>query len=112
MTSNLKIPDNLIQIIKTSKSNPSTLLVLDFTASWCGPCQTLSPNLEILAKKCSNVLFYKIDYDNPLMRDIFNHFSVSCMPSLVFLKNGEECTNKIVGLPDISLLTNTIVNFS
>ena len=46
------------------------------------------------------------------MRDIFNHFSVSCMPSLVFLKNGEECTNKIVGLPDISLLTNTIVNFS
>ena len=111
MTS-LKIPDNLNQIIKTSKSNPSTLLVLDFTASWCGPCQTLSPKLETLANQCSNVLFYKIDYDNHIMRDIFNHFSVSCMPSLVFLKNGEQCTNKIVGLPDISLLTNTIVNFS
>ena len=63
MTS-LKIPDNLNQIIKTSKSNPSTLLVLDFTASWCGPCQTLSPNLEILAKKYSNVSFYKINYDH------------------------------------------------
>ena len=57
MTS-LKIPDNLNQIIKISKSNPSTLLVLDFTASWCGPCQTLSPKLEILAKKYSNVSFY------------------------------------------------------
>ena len=87
MTSNLKIPDNLNQIIKTSRSNPTSLLVLDFTASWCGPCQTLSPKLEILSQKCCNVLFYKIDYDNQLMRDIFNHFSVSCMPSLVFLKN-------------------------
>ena len=46
------------------------------------------------------------------MLDIFNHFNVSCMPSLVFLKNGKECTNKIVGLPDIKLLTNTVANFS
>jgi thioredoxin 1 len=112
MTSNLLVPDNLNQIINISKSNPNKLLVLDFTASWCGPCQTLAPKLEILASKCSNVSFFKINHDNPLMLDIFNHFNVSCMPSLVFLKNGKECTNKIVGLPDIKLLTNTVINFS
>lgn len=104
----LKIPDNLNQILNESKTNPTKLFILDFTASWCGPCQTLAPKLEALAKQYSQVTFYKINHDNQLMGIIFNNFNVSGMPSLVFLKNGKEVINKIVGVTDISNLIKSI----
>ena len=107
MTS-LNIPDNLNQILNESKNNPNKLLILDFTAPWCGPCQSLAPKLEILAKKYNQVSFYKIDHDNHLMSNIFNCFNVSGMPSLVFFKNGKEVINKLVGVSDINELENRI----
>ncbi|KAM3405193.1 hypothetical protein ACQJBY_007967 [Aegilops geniculata] len=70
------------------------LVVIDFTATWCGPCRFISPILDEIAKKVPNVLFLKVDVDE--MKSIAEEFSVEAMPTFVFMKEG-EVLDKVVG---------------
>lgn len=45
------------------KEQPEKLFVVDWTASWCGPCKMMAPVLEEMSEKFSDVVFYKIDVD-------------------------------------------------
>jgi thioredoxin 1 len=40
------------------------LVVVDFTASWCGPCQRIKPEFEAMSKEMTDVVFIKVDVDN------------------------------------------------
>ena len=62
-------------------------IILDFFATWCGPCVALTPILEELSKKYNNVEFYKIDVDNEDCNDICTLYKINCMPTLIFIKN-------------------------
>ena len=76
----------------TSKSR---LALVDFWASWCGPCQALAPTIEELAREYSGkVLVGKLNVDeNPQTAESFQVFSI---PTMLIMKNGKE-VDRIVG---------------
>ncbi len=72
-------------------------VLIDFYATWCGPCKILSPIVEEAAKENENVKFVKIDIDKT--DDIALQYQVMSIPTLVLIQNGEE-KDRIVGIVD------------
>ncbi|PSR87648.1 Thioredoxin like [Actinidia chinensis var. chinensis] len=76
-----------------SKQNPK-LMVVDFSASWCGPCKFIEPAIQAMAAKFTDVEFIKIDVDE--LSDVAKEFGVRAMPTFVLLKQGKE-VDRVVG---------------
>ncbi|KAL5203058.1 hypothetical protein ABZP36_014010 [Zizania latifolia] len=70
------------------------LVVIDFTASWCGPCRIIAPVFADLAKKHPNAVFLKVDVDE--LKPIAEQFSVEAMPTFLFMKEG-DVKDRVVG---------------
>ena len=69
--------------------------VVDFWASWCGPCRMLSPIVEELAGEMTDVKFAKVNVDEEPV--LANAFRVDAIPTLVFMKDG-KAVSQAVGL--------------
>lgn len=71
--------------------NETTNAIIDFSATWCGPCKRMKPYFEKAATFVQSinldVKFFEIDVDES--EEIAQDFEVSCMPTLVLIKNGE-----------------------
>ena len=90
---------------KEVKNSDKTVL-LDFWATWCGPCRQLSPVVEKLAKERPDIKVCKVNVEEAefLARD----FKIMSVPTLVVMKNG-EIVNKMIGvLPKNEILSATI----
>jgi thioredoxin 1 len=61
-----------------------------FTASWCGPCKSIYPEIESLNNKYENVNFYKIDVDDEENEDLCSNYNVTSIPNFLFFKEGRE----------------------
>ncbi|XP_042497402.1 thioredoxin H2 [Macadamia integrifolia] len=72
----------------------SKLLVIDFTASWCGPCKYIEPAVIEMANKYTDVEFAKIDVDE--LMDVAQEYRVQAMPTFILIKEGKE-VDKVVG---------------
>ncbi|KAF5306564.1 hypothetical protein FQR65_LT07291 [Abscondita terminalis] len=73
------------------KDAGDTLVVVDFYATWCGPCKMISPKLEELAGELGqSVLILKVDVDD--CEDIATEYNISSMPTFIFIKNCEVVT--------------------
>ena len=69
--------------------------VVDFNATWCGPCRMLAPVLEDISEKyAGKVSFFSVDVDEA--PELAMQFRVNSVPCLVLLKNG-EFTDQSVG---------------
>jgi len=67
---------------------PTMLVVLDFTATWCGPCQQIAPVFARLATELPHVLFLKVDADSH--GPILQKYGVKAFPTFVLLKRRAE----------------------
>ena len=63
------------------------LVLVDFFATWCGPCKMLSPVLEELDNDRANIKIVKVDIDQ--CRSLAREYGVMSVPTLFLFKNGE-----------------------
>ncbi len=76
--------------------NERSLALIDFWASWCGPCVVIAPIIEELAKEyAGKVLVGRLNVDEN--RKTAERFQVLSIPTLLIMKNGKE-VDRIVGL--------------
>lgn len=91
----------MVQIITSTSefdqvlsSSGDSLIVVDFFATWCGPCKMIAPLLDKFSNEYNQVKFLKVDVDQ--LGDIAQKYSISSMPTLVFIKNGQE-VERVIG---------------
>ncbi|XP_047332120.1 thioredoxin H-type isoform X2 [Impatiens glandulifera] len=88
---------------EASKTNQK-LMVINFTASWCSPCQNMIPVISEFSTRYTDVEFVKIDVDE--LMNVAMEFGVQTMPTFILMKKGkivdmvtgakkEELRNKI-----------------
>ncbi len=81
----------MAKIINSNEFNntvESGVVVVDFFATWCGPCKMLSPVIDELSGELENVNFVKVDIDQSM--DLAQKFKIVSVPTLKVFKNGEE----------------------
>ena len=62
--------------------------VVDFTASWCGPCKRIAPQFAKMSLKYGDVRFLKVDVDRA--KDVAAKAGVGCMPTFMFFKGARR----------------------
>lgn len=75
------------------------LMLVDFWATWCGPCRMLGPVIEQLAEEYEgkDVLIGKIDVDEE--PELARRYGVMSVPTVIFLRNGKEIDRKVGVMP-------------
>jgi thioredoxin 1 len=61
-------------------------VIIDFCASWCGPCRNMAPNFKSAAQQFTNTLFLKLDIEE--FPSIMKQYGIKSLPTLLYFKNG------------------------
>ena len=73
-------------------------IVLDFWATWCGPCKKIAPDIEALAEEFEGqVIVGKCDVDDN--DELTSKFGVRNIPTVLFIKNGEVVDKQVGAAP-------------
>ena len=67
--------------------NKEHLVIIDFWATWCGPCQMLAPILEEVSELFDDVAFYKVNVDE--QPELTMQFGIKNIPTIAFVKNNK-----------------------
>ena len=96
----------IITVDSFPKDIKKGIVVIDFWATWCGPCRMQAPIFESVAEELKKeATFGKVDVDqNKMLSEIYGIFSI---PTIIIFKNG-QLAYRIEGLTDKQTLSNTI----
>ena len=78
---NITDKDELKTILKEN-----SVVVIDFWATWCGPCKRIAPKFKELDEKNENIVFLKVDVDES---DIPEDAGITCLPTFHVYKDNE-----------------------
>ncbi len=81
------------------------LVLVDFWATWCGPCQMIAPVIEKLAEEKDNLKVCKVNVDDE--QELAIKYGVMSIPTLIFFKNGNP-VKEVVGFHSKSELEEII----
>lgn len=74
--------------------NAKEPVLVDFWATWCGPCQMVGPIIEELGEELENIKVCKVDVDKE--PEISIKYNIMSIPTLIVFENG-EIANKTIG---------------
>ena len=78
-------------------------VLLDFWASWCGPCRMVSPVVDRIAEENPAIRVGKVNIDE--QRELAERFGVMSIPTLVVFKNGKEVNRTVGAQPKQAILS-------
>ena len=97
-----------MKIVNTQEFNElmnENAVLVDFFATWCGPCKMLSPVLEGVAEKMKDkVTIVKVDVDR--CPDLAAKFGVMSVPTMIMFKNGRQVDAFSGYMPEANLMAN------
>lgn len=97
-----------MKIVNTQEFNElmnEKAVLVDFFATWCGPCKMLSPVLEGVAEKMKDkVTIVKVDVDRS--PDLAAKFGVMSVPTMIMFKNGRQVDAFSGYMPEANLIAN------
>ena len=86
-----------------TEAKKSAVAVVDFSATWCGPCRMLAPVVEAVSEKLAGkVDFYNVDVDDA--PELAGAYNVQSVPCLVLMKNGQLVDQSIGFKPEPMIL--------
>ncbi len=77
-------------------------VLLDFWATWCGPCQMIAPTIHEISEERSDIVVGKVNVDEEMQLAI--QFGISSIPTLLLFKDGKLANQAVGLLPKASVL--------
>ncbi|MFI3210483.1 MAG: thioredoxin [Peptostreptococcaceae bacterium] len=96
-----------MKVLKTSDFNDyvqNGITVVDFFATWCGPCKMLTPVFEEASAEMTDVKFAKVDIDESL--ELAQKYSITTVPTILIFKDGEKVDSLVGFMPKNTLVQN------
>lgn len=95
--------------LKTTLLKENGLVVVDFWATWCGPCRMMGPVYDKVAEKNDNAEFLKLEIDKN--EDVGATYAIRSIPTFLFFKDGKE-VDRLTGMQTVEKFNDIIKKYT